>query len=594
MPLFPTVVLHRILLVAALAALPIASAADTAMDARLGRIEQGLRGPVHFQGDPTWTLEERLRHYGAPGISFAIIEGGKVVATRTYGLADRSTGAKVAPDTLFQAASVSKPVTAFGVMRMVERGELTLDRPVNEQLRRWKIPDNEFTASAPVTLAQLLSHTAGLTVHGFGGYEQGQTVPGVVAILDGAPPANSAPVRVDQVPGGAWRYSGGGYTVAEVLMADVAKRDFPSLMDQRVLGPIRMRDSRFGVPVAQARTAAGVMPDGTDVPGRYKIHPESAAAALWSTPTDLAKFIIEVQRALRGESRLLTAASAETMLREVRDGYALGFGLTRVGDAAWFGHDGWNDGFNTHMVGNRDGQGLAVMINANQPALLHELRRAVAAEFGWPGYTQLVREATSPEALSALPGRYRYNDEQFIRISRDGDALSFAYGGETPTPLHAIGGGRYVRADNDNALSFTMDGDRPTEIRFGSGGTPAGEYRRLADDELSPRERLYANQGDAALAAYREVAAKGGIVGSEAYLNLQGYRLLGQKQHEAAVQVLALVTELHPDSANAWDSLGEAQRAAGNLDAARAAYRRVLAIDPAAPVALAALKALDP
>ena len=246
------------------------------------------------------------------------------------------------------------------------------------------------------------------------------------------------------------------------------------------------------------------------------------------------------------------------------------------------------------MVGNRDGQGLAVMINANQPALLHELRRAVAAEFGWPGYTQLVREATSPEALSALPGRYRYNDEQFIRISRDGDALSFAYGGETPTPLHAIGGGRYVRADNDNALSFTMDGDRPTEIRFGSGGTPAGEYRRLADDELSPRERLYANQGDAALAAYREVAAKGGIVGSEAYLNLQGYRLLGQKQHEAAVQVLALVTELHPDSANAWDSLGEAQRAAGNLDAARAAYRRVLAIDPAAPVALAALKALDP
>lgn len=594
MPMLPAVVLPRIFLVACLAGMPIASAADTPMDARLVQLEQGLRGPVHFQGDATWTLEERLRHYGVPGIAFAIIEDGRVIATRTYGLADRSTGAKVTPDTLFQAASVSKPVTAFGAMRMVERGELALDRPVNEQLRRWKVPDNEFTASAPVTLAQLLSHTAGLTVHGFGGYAKGQPVPGLVAILDGAPPANSAPVRVDQVPGSAWRYSGGGYTVAEVLMADVAKREFPSLMYQQVLGPIRMRDSRFGAPVTQARTAAGVLPDGTDVPGRYKIHPESAAAALWSTPTDLAHFLIEVQRALRGESRLLTAASAETMLREVRDGYSLGFGLTRVGDTQWFGHDGWNDGFNTHMVGNRDGQGLVAMINANQPALLHELRRAVAAEFGWPGYTELVREATSPEALAALPGRYRYNEEQFIRISRDGEALSFAYGGETPTPLHAIGGGRFVRADNDNALSFLIREGRAEEIRFASGGSAAGEYRRLADDELAPRERLYAHQGDAALVAYREVAAKGGIVGSEAYLNLQGYRLLGQKQHEAAVQVFALVTALHPDSANAWDSLAEAQRAVGNLGAARAAYRRVLQIDPAAPAALAALKELDP
>lgn len=570
-----------------------ALAAATPLAARLLRVENGLRGPLHFQGEPGWSLEERMRHYGVPGLSLAIIEDGHIVATRAYGVADRLSGAKTTPNTLFQAASVSKPVTAFAALRMVQRDELALDRPVNDQLRRWKIPDNDFTRGSPVTLAQLLSHTAGLTVHGFMGYEEGQALPGLVDILDGKPPANSAPVRVDQVPGSSWRYSGGGYTVAEVLMADVAQRSFTALLDEQVLGPIGMHDSHFGTPIDARRTAAGVMPDGRDVPGRYKVHPESAAAALWSTPTDLAAFLIEVQRALRGNSPLLKAESAETMLREVRDGYALGFALTRVNGTAWFGHDGWNDGFNTHMVGNRTGQGVVVMINANQPELMQELRRAVAAEFHWPGHVEFTREPFTAAALAALPGRYRYNDEQFIRVDRVGDGLVFAYGGEPPVPMVAIGGDRYVRQGSDTVLGFPMVGGRPAAMRFSASGGSAGEYARLGEDERAPRERLYAGERDAALAAYRALAAKGGIIGSQDYLNRQGYRLLEYQRPAAAVQLLALVAALHPDSANAWDSLGEAQVAAGDVAAARDAYRRALALDPALATAIAALKALD-
>lgn len=569
-----------------------ATAADT-LDARLARVESGLRGPVHFSGDATWSLDERMHHYGVPGVSIAIVEDGRVVAVRAYGVADRNTGAMATPRTLFQAASVSKPVTAFAAMRLVERGDLALDRPVNPQLRRWKIPENDFTRAAPVTLAQLLSHTGGLTVHGFGGYQQGTKVPSLVEILDGKPPANSPPVRVDQAPGSAWRYSGGGYTVAEVLMADVARREFVPLMDRLVLKPLHMRDSHFGTPVDARRTAAGVMPDGSDVPGRHKFHPESAAAGLWTTPNDLALFIIEVQRALRGDSRLLSATSGETLLKEVRDGYALGFGLTRVGDSAWFGHDGWNDGFGTHMVANRAGQGVVVMINANQPALMQEIRRAVAAEFGWPGQASFEHTPVAPAALAALPGRYRYNEEQYLQISRDGDGLAFAYGGEQPTPLFAIGNDRYVRADSDSLITFSMGDAGPTELRFAASKAPPGEHRRLAADERSPRELLYANANEEALAAYRVLAAAGGVVGSESYLNLQGYRLFDQKNHAAAVQVFTLVTALFPVSANAWDSLAEAHRAAGNLEASRAAYRKVLTLDPAAPAALAALKAME-
>lgn len=568
-------------------------AAAAPLAARLDRVEHGLRGPVHFQGAPAWSLQERMRHYGVPGVSLAIVQDGHILATRAYGTADRQAGLQTTTRTLFQAASVSKPLTAFAAMRMVERGELTLDHPVNAQLRRWKIPENAFTRDAPVTLAQLLSHTAGITVHGFMGYEKGQPLPGLMDILDGRPPANSAPVRVDQVPGSAWRYSGGGYTVAEVLMADVAKREFVPLMDQQVLAPIAMHDSHFGAPVDASRTAAGVMPDGTDVPGRYKVHPESAAAALWSTPADLARFLIEVQRALQGDSPLLKATSAETMLREVRDGYALGFALTQVNGTAWFGHDGWNDGFNTHVVGNRAGQGVVVMINANQPELMQEIRRAVAAEFDWPGYSDFTRAPVSAAALAALPGRYRYNDEQFIQVERVGDGLVFAYGGEPPVPMAAIGGDRYVREGSDTVLSFPMADGRPSAMRFRASGGNAGEYPRMGPDERAPRELLYAGQRDAALAAYRALAAKGGIVGSQDYLNRQGYRLLEHRRPAAAVQVLALVTALHPDSANAWDSLGEAQRAVGDVAAARAAYRRVLQIDPASAAAMAALKALD-
>lgn len=573
-----------------------AAAAGDAQQDHLARVERGLRGPASFVGDPTWTLAERMAHYGVPGLSLAIIEDGRVVATRAYGIADRRSGKPMREDTLLQAASISKPVSAFGAMHLVDRGALALDAPVATQLKSWRIPENEFARAVPITLAQLLSHTGGFGVHGFLGYERGAPLPSLTHILDGQPPANSQAVRVEQQPGAAFRYSGGGYTIAQLTVSDAARQPFVEFMQRSILKPIGMRDSSFVYPLPARRlkrAAAGVLPNGQDVVGGSKVHPESAAAGLWTTARDLARFAIEVQRALHGESRLLKPGTAERMLRDPGpDHYALGFAITHQNGAPYFGHEGWNDGFSSALVANREGQGVAIMINANQPQLLQEVRRAVAFEYGWPGYRgqELQREATTAEQLRDLPGRYRYDREQFIVIRRDGDRLRFGYGGEQDYPLTHVGQGRFVREDTGLTLALRGDAERG-ELAFVHDDGRRDVQARLGAQEHALRERLYAD--DASVDAdYRKLVESGEIFGSEAYLNNQGYRLVGMQRYPQAIQLFALVTRLYPQSANAWDSLGEATLLGGDRDGARRYYQHALALDPGLESAKTALAKL--
>ena len=567
-------------------------ASESAIDVRLARIEHDLRPPISLQDGERWTLAERMKHYGVPGLSIAIIDDGRIVATRAYGLADRQTGAAMRTDTPMQAASISKAASAFAAMRMVERGQLRLDAPVNVTLKSWQIPDADAARAKSITLAHLLSHTGGLGVHGFLGYEVGQRLPSITQILDGVAPANSSPVRVEQAPELGFRYSGGGYTIAQVLMSDVARRPFPELMRREVLKPIGMRDSTFAYPLPARRmkhAAAGVMPDGEDVVGKRKVHPESAAAGLWTTPADLARFAIEVQKAVRGESRLLGRDSAERMLRDPGpDHYALGFGIVHENGAAYFGHDGWNEGFNAHLLANREGDGVAIMINANHPQLMNELRRAVAFEFRWPGYRTEKRVPITDVQRAALPGRFPYNVEQYILVKPVGGDLSFEYGGEEAMLLTPVGHGRFVAAGTGLTIELGQDAAGGEQLSFVHADGRREPHARLADDMRSLRERLYADDASV-VADYRKLAESGDIVGSEAYLNTQGYRLIGQKRYPAAKQVLSLNAALYPSSANAWDSLGEACLLNGDVDAARNHYRKALSLDEDLHSAKAAL-----
>ena len=372
-----------------------------------------------------------MAHYRVPGVSIAVIGGGRVVWARGVGV--RAAGAagsgdSVTTSTLFQAASISKPVTATAALHLVARGTLALDTDVNRYLTSWKVPDDAQTASRKVTLRRLLSHTAGLTVHGFPGYATSEAVPTLVQVLDGAAPANTAPIRVDAAPGTLARYSGGGYVVLQQLLADVTARPFPALMQELVLGPAGMTRSTFEqpLPAERARDAASAHDaSGARIEGGWHVYPEMAPAGLWTTPTDLARWAITVADARAGRAAttgdaLLSRRLATEMLTAQTTGarrapdmsgdVGLGPFVGGSGRAFHFGHGGVNEGFVSDLIAYPElGTGAAIMANGDGAhLLLRELKLALAAEYGWPDVAprRVAVVALSPARAAGLVGRY--------------------------------------------------------------------------------------------------------------------------------------------------------------------------------------------
>lgn len=317
------------------------------------------------------TLKQLMDAYKVPGLSVAVIDNYKIVWAKGFGVTQSGGSTPVTTKTLFQAGSISKPVAAVGAMWLVEHGKLSLDEDVNKKLKTWKVPENEFTKEQKVTLRRLMSHSGGLTVHGFPGYAVNEPVPTLVQIFNGEKPANTAPIRVDFVPGSKMRYSGGGVTIEQQLMIDVTGKPFPVFMHDTVLSKIGMTDSTYEQPLPASRaafTATGTRGSGKSVEGRWHIYPEMAAAGLWTTPADLAKFAIEVALSKQGKANhVLLQKSVQEMLTpqiEAEGGGAhvgLAFFLDDKNPGE-FGHDGADEGFQALLTMNSEtGRGIAIM-----------------------------------------------------------------------------------------------------------------------------------------------------------------------------------------------------------------------------------------
>jgi CubicO group peptidase (beta-lactamase class C family) len=334
-----------------------------------------------------------LTGYNVPGASIAIIKDFKVDQLLVYGVRDRDTNQPVTEETLFQAASISKSLTSVASAFYVQDGSLSPDEDINRVLTSWQVPENSFTAHEKVTLRRLLSHTAGTTVPGFDGYQEGEALPSLVQILNGEAPANSEPIVVDQNPGEAFKYSGGGYIIVQQALMDLAHEPFTQILQETVLNPLDMGDSTFYQPLPAARTgnaSAGHKADGKVLPGKYNTYPELAAAGLWTTPRDLARFLIEMQLSLNGRSnKILSQEIVKEILAPVGDpGYGLGFRIWPQGDIQYFGHDGENQGFVAFMQADTEtGVGAVVMTNSdNGTALVKRIMQIIEKQMGWPGY----------------------------------------------------------------------------------------------------------------------------------------------------------------------------------------------------------------
>jgi CubicO group peptidase (beta-lactamase class C family) len=333
-------------------------------------------------------LPQLMKLYNVPGLSIAVIDNFQIVCVKAYGVIETGSNTPVTPRTLFQAGSISKPLAATGALYLVEHGKLSLDENVNEKLKTWKVPENEFTKNEKVTLRRLMSHTAGLAIHGFPGYDVNDPLPTLVQIFNGEKPANTAPVRVDILPGTKEVYSGGGVTIEQQLMMDVTGRAFPALMRELVLDKIGMAGSTYEQPLPSARaamTAGGTYADGEVVHGRWHIYPEMAAAGLWTTPTDLGRFAIEIALSKHGKSnRVLSDKMTNEMLKPVLEEAGLGLFMDR-NNPGQFGHNGADEGFQAILTMNAEsGKGVAIMANSDNGIAIGDiLLQRVAKEYGW-------------------------------------------------------------------------------------------------------------------------------------------------------------------------------------------------------------------
>jgi CubicO group peptidase (beta-lactamase class C family) len=378
---------------------------------------------------------EQMKRRGIPGLSLAIIQDGKIVKAKGFGFADRDNKTPVTSSTLFQAGSISKSVAALGALRLVEQGKLSLDEDVNDCLKTWKVPESPFTREKKVTLRGLLSHTAGLTVHGFPGYEVNGPIPSLVQILDGSKPANTAAIRVDTTPGTRWRYSGGGYTIMQQMILDATGMTFPQYMQESVLTPFGMTMSTYEQPVPSGRaseTASGYYSSDSAVKGRWHIYPEMAAAGLWTTASDLARFAIEVQKTVAGKTTsVISQAMAHQLLTDQRNNDGLGVFLQGQGRTLRFGHGGRDNGFDATLTAYAEiGQGVAIMINLNEnTGATDRILEVIAEAYRWPDFPRpgaikrplaVLKDART---LAAYQGYYEFSNNNMIRITAKDNKL---------------------------------------------------------------------------------------------------------------------------------------------------------------------------
>lgn len=424
---------------------------------------------IEGEGMEGMNINERMEFYRVPGVSIAFLNEGEIVWAKGYGYTTADSVRMVDENTLFQAASISKPVAAMAALALVEEGEIGLDDDVNLYLQGCQVEENKYTVQEKVTLRRILSHSAGLTVHGFGGYTSDQEVPNIIQVLNGEEPANSGRIFPDTIPGVQYRYSGGGYTIMQKMLCDITGKEFPELMEELVLSKIGMDQSTYVQPLLeglQGNAAAGHRGNGEMIEGRWHTYPEMAAAGLWTTPTDLLKYAMEVQKSYFGESNLILSQEMTIeMLSPQMNDHGLGPGTGGSGDSISFGHGGANEGFRCNLQAfTKLGQGVVIMTNGDRGGqLMSEIFRSFSAIYKWSIYKPELKTIVSLEddEMSKLAGQYLLTIEGNELILEISDFEKHLQGVQLWNNLvfeiYPESATRFFNKDDGTEFEFSMD-----------------------------------------------------------------------------------------------------------------------------------------
>lgn len=465
-------------------------------------IEQLMRQALRIRGKPdsAFGVMERMRYWHVPGMSLAVIDDFKIAFARGFGVTEFGGNTPVDTTTLFLAGSISKPVFATGMLRLVQEGKLLLDEDVNAKLKSWRLPDSRFTEREKVTLRRILTHTAGLTVWGFPGYAATAALPTIPQVLDGADPANTDAVRNDTTPGARWRYSGGGFTIAHLLASDATGESFPALMQRVVLKPAGMTRSTYENPLPATRhreAASGHERIDTPVPGRFHTYPEMAAAGLWTTAPELARWALALTHAYNGATDgVLSPERARQMIsNQVAVGpdfgggfFGLGVRIAGEGDSVSFSHNGRDAGFVAQLsMWPRLGRGYVVLTNGVSGAMLNEIRRAFAEIYGIGATPRPEIRAVDVDSstLLALVGDYllvQGSDTIVSDVSVErGVLMLYSRFGKRLMRLWAESPNVFVDTNSGQTYIFERDstaGSRARAIRFGRNADAPRALRR--------------------------------------------------------------------------------------------------------------------
>lgn len=459
-------VLHILLLVQSCIEKP---SSDGTTDS-IKRVESGLTTFLQIEGDSTWSIEERMEHYGIPGVSVAVIDDGKIAWTKGYGVMDRESKDPVTRQTLFQASALSIPVSAYGALRLVEEEKVTLDENINNYLKSWQLPETEFTKEKKATIRNLLNHSAGITLHATPAYSLESTIPTLIEVLNGTSPAANEPIMVNREPDVSFYISYTGYGIIQQMMMDIEGKEFPEIMDDLVLQPLGMTNSTFSASLSTeqvSRAATAYLQDGSTVEGKRFVHPVLAGRGLWATAEDLAKFIIHIQQTLKGNRTSgLSREMTELMVTPHSVSsygpgfeYGLGFQIFDRKDETYLRHWGWNDGFYAEMVAHRNKQyGVVVMTNTTSPSFNGEVIRAVAQAYEWDNYVPIYKRVEiEPSLVDQITGRYQGEDVTVDVFHKEGQVFVKNIDEESTEELIRVADSLFVRRNASRLIKFKQD-----------------------------------------------------------------------------------------------------------------------------------------
>lgn len=480
-----TLLLLTALLVCSADAASEARRPDRLVEHQIQRVEAAL--PTVSKNGRTLelSLQGWMDSLRVPGASVAVIDDYRIVWAKGYGaMAAGANDVPVTIETLFQAGSIGKPITALAVLRHVEQGAFDLDRDINAYLRSWKLPEAGLPDAGRVTLRDLLAHTAGIAPGGFAGYGRDVALPTILQILEGTPPATNRPARASSAPGSAVSYSGLGYTIVQLALTDRLRKPFEDIIKTSVLGPVGMRNTTFqqALPEAlEARAARGHLLSGQAIPRGWYVHPELAAAGMWTTASDLALLAIEVAKSKSGSSnRVLSRETTRQMLTQHRDEMGLGF-VVRPGDTlGYFAHSGGNEGYRSNVVMFADtGKGMVVLTNSDSGQLLTTLlKRSVAQVYEWPLQEQQpisaaltdaifaqLDQATSPRrrievdgsVLTRYVGRYELAPGLEFEVTQAAGHLDVRLGDQPRFPVYAESESKFFFEVVDAQITFVLN-----------------------------------------------------------------------------------------------------------------------------------------